>query len=122
MSWRGIVGGAWTTLCESAAGGIVPDEWQHVAVVSDEVNFRIYVNGEMVAETAYAVTDGAIETFYVGGDGQSENYTGGIDEVALWNRTLSDDEINAVMDGVGSTQAVDSADKLAIKWGSIKAY
>ena len=122
LSWRGIAGGAWTTLCEGPAGGIVPDEWQHIAVVSDESNFRIYINGEMVVETAYAETDGAIETFYVGGDGQSENYTGGIDEVALWNRALSDGEILAAVDGVKSMQAVDFADKLATTWGGIKAY
>jgi hypothetical protein len=121
MSWRGMVGGAWTTLCESPAGGIVADEWQHVAVVSDEANFRIYIDGEMAVESAFAETDGVIETFYVGGDGQSENYTGAIDEVTVWSRALTQDEIGILAtDGMDAIQAVDPAHKLVTTWSRVK--
>jgi hypothetical protein len=121
MSWRGMVGGAWTTLCESVPGSIFADEWQHVAVVSDEANFRIYINAEMAIESAFADTDGAIETFYVGGDGQSENYTGAIDEVTVWSRALTQDEIGILStDGMDAIQAVDPAYKLATTWGRVK--
>jgi hypothetical protein len=123
MSWRGMVGGAWTTLCESAPGSIFADEWQHVAVVSDEANFMIYINGEMAIDSAFAETDGAIETFYVGGDGQSENYTGAIDEVTVWSRALTQDEIGILAThGMEAIQAVDPAYKLATTWGEIKGY
>ncbi len=123
MSWRGTVGGAWTTLCESSAGSIFADEWQHVAVVSDEANFRIYIDGEVAVESAFAETDGAIETFYVGGDGQSENYTGAIDEVTVWSRDLTQDEIGILANnGMEATQAVDPAYKLATTWSRIKTY
>ncbi len=123
MSWRGMVGGAWTVLCESAPGSILADEWQHVAVVSDEENFRIYINGEMAVESAFAETDGAIETFYVGGDGQSENYTGAIDEVTIWSRDLTQDEIGILATkGIEAIQAVDPAHKLATTWSRIKTY
>jgi hypothetical protein len=123
LSWRARVGGGWTVLCEGAAGDIVGDEWQHVAIVSDEKNFRMYVNGEVVKETNFMETDGAIETFYVGGDGMSENYTGAIDEVSVWNRDLSEDEIKTLYtEGVEAFLSVDPADKLATTWSKIKIH
>jgi hypothetical protein len=123
LSWRGMVGGAWTVLCEGAGGDVVANEWQHVAIVSDEGMFRMYVNGELVAESPFATTDGGIATFYVGGDGQSENYTGAIDEFAIWNRPLGEDEIKAIAtDGVGMFLTVEFADILPTTWGSLKDY
>ena len=121
MSWRGMVGAAWTTLCESTPGSILADEWQHVAVVSDGENFRIYIDGEMAVESAFSETDGAIQTFYVGGDGLSEDYTGAIDEVTVWSRTLTQEEIGVLSsDGLLAIQAVDPAYKLATAWGRVK--
>jgi hypothetical protein len=121
LSWRGMVGGSWTVLCEGIAGDIVADEWQHVAMVSDGKNFRMYVNGKQVQETAFIETDGAIETFYVGGDAVSENYTGAIDEVSVWSRVLSEDEINILYtEGVEAFLSVKPAGKLATTWGEIK--
>ena len=43
-----------------------------------------------------------------------------VDEVAIWNRVLSVDEISQNMSG-GSLTAVKSSDKVATMWGSIKA-
>lgn len=123
MSWRGTVGGSWTVLCEGTAGDIVADEWQHVALVGDESKYRMYVNGKMVMESAFIETDGAIEIFYVGGDGLSENYTGAIDEVAVWSRVLSDEEIMALCtDGVQVFMAVEPENRLPSTWGSLKVY
>lgn len=123
MSWRAIVGGAWTVLCEGAGGDVVANEWQHVAIVSDEEQFRMFINGEVVKESPYVATDGAIATFYVGGDGQSENYTGAIDETAVWNRALSQDEIKAIAkDGVEAFLAVEPVNRLLSMWGKFKIY
>jgi len=119
LSWRAMVGGSWTILCE---GGVISaDEWQHVAMVSDGKNFKMYVNAELAKETNFMETDGAIQTFYVGGDAMSENYTGAIDEVSVWNRALSEDEIRTLCtEGVEAFLSVDPAGKLAATWGKIK--
>jgi len=123
LSWRAMVGGSWTVLCEGVAGNIVADEWQHVAMVSDGKNFKMYVNGELVKEAGFAKTDGKIQTYYVGGDAMSENYTGAIDEVSVWNRDLSEDEIKTLYEeGVEAFLSVAPADKLATTWSKIKIH
>jgi hypothetical protein len=122
LSWRARVGGAWTVLCEGTAGDIQAEEWNHVAMVSDGKSFKMYVNSKLVKEANFAETDGGIETFYVGGDAMSENYTGAIDEVSIWSRSLSEDEIETLYtDGVEAFLAVDPADKLTAKWSKIRS-
>ena len=58
--------------------------------------------------------------FQVGGahSGQAREFTGIIDEVTVFNRALSDEEIGLVMNGL--IMAVDSYGKLAVTWGAIK--
>ncbi len=46
-------------------------------------------------------------------------YHGLLDEVAIYNRALSEDEISDAM--VGLTQAVRAEGKLTTAWGAIKA-
>lgn len=121
LSWRGRVGGNWTVLCEGTSGDVKANEWAHVAIVSDEDKFKMYVNSVQVKETDFQETDGAIETYYVGGDGMSENYTGAIDEVRVWNRALGEDELRDSMDKSATEfLAVDSMSKLTTTWAYIK--
>jgi hypothetical protein len=48
-------------------------------------------------------------------------YVDGIlDEVVIWNRTLSDDEIRKAMNGELVNAAVNTKGKLTATWGSIK--
>ena len=50
-----------------------------------------------------------------------ETYVGGMDEVFLYNRALSADEVKATMKSFSSSvTAVDSRDKLATCWASLK--
>ena len=50
-----------------------------------------------------------------------ETYVGGMDEVFLYNRALSADEVKATMKSFSnSATAVDSRDKLATCWASLK--
>jgi hypothetical protein len=121
LSWRGMAP-AWTTLCEGTAGDIAKDEWSFFTIVSDGKNFRMYVNDKLVKESAFMKTNGTIMTYHVGGDGLSENYTGAIDEICVWNRTLSENEIiNLYTKGMKAFMAVDSVDKLITMWSEIKA-
>ena len=57
LSWRGQVAG-WTVLCQSEGGIVEKDKWMHVAVLGDGDKFKIYANGEQVAETDFQETRG----------------------------------------------------------------
>ena len=69
LSWRARVNAAWAGgMCETATGVVPAGQWTHVAVVGDQTNFRIYVNGALTQESAFQITDGTNVTYYVGGD------------------------------------------------------
>lgn len=100
------------------------DEWDHLAGVYADGNQKFYVNGELVAER----NDGALivnpQQELLIGAGQNEGTThnfyfrGKIDEVQLYNRALSEDEIKSLM-GEQLT-AVEASGKIAVTWGQLK--
>jgi len=97
LSWRGRIGGAWAGgMCETASDVVPADQWTHFAVVGDGMNFRIYVNGALSQESAFQTTDGTNATYYIGGDPTwiGESYSGMIDEVRIYDRALSSDEVS----------------------------
>jgi hypothetical protein len=94
LSWRGRAGGAWTTLCETAPGVVPANQWTHVVVTGDGTNFCIYVTGTLTQKSAFQTTDGTNANYYLGGNpgATTESYTGMIDDVRVYSRTLSDAE------------------------------
>ena len=78
-----------------SSGLTVPqNEWSHVAMTVAPDGVRLYVNG-VEAHDAFSPALGVQDAQFVGsyrGWG-SRNMTGGIDEVKIWNRTLSRAEI-----------------------------
>ena len=97
LSWRGTVGGGWAGgMCETASDVVPADQWTQFAVTGDGTNFRIYVNGVLSQESAFQTTDGANTTYYIGGDPGTagESYSGMIDEVLIYDRALSADEVS----------------------------
>lgn len=73
------------------------DQWSHVAMVSNGTDVRIYVNGEVKIDntklTAEVFSDLDIGRY---GNGRTDRYTNlELDEVCIWNRPLSMDEIRS---------------------------
>ncbi len=99
LSWRGRVGGNWTTLCETAPGVVPANQWTHVAVTGDGTDFRIYVNGALSRESAFQTTDGTNATYYIGGDPKfpGESYAGMIDDVRVYDHAMSQEDISLAM-------------------------
>ena len=98
------------------------DEWQHVAASYDGDTARGYVNGELLGETALGINFEGTNDFNIT-IGASENranysFSGNIDEVVVYNRALSDAEVEQVMEN--GLLAVSSKGKLATTWASIK--
>jgi methionine-rich copper-binding protein CopC len=76
-----------------------PGSWYYVASVSDGTNAYVYVNGVLTAsgpvDSAYAPTTGGT---WIGGESCCGDYFPGIiQDVSIWNRALSQTEINNFM-------------------------
>ena len=101
-----------------------PDVWVHIAMIYDiDKGVELYFNGEEKAGEGAKppVVDEIDGSIMVGArhPGQ-EFFSGIIDEVALYSRALSLDEIKRDAEAVGGA-AVSALDKLATTWAGIKA-
>ena len=95
-------------------------EWINVAFTNDGETAIIYINAEAVAVGEVPdVLNANDDPWRIGQDCDRPQYVfaGAIDEVRLWNRALSPDEISEAQDLVVS---VDPRAKLATTWGDIK--
>ena len=91
----GNVPGNWG--CARASDPIPLGTWMHLAGTYDGTMVRLYINGNLAAETPYTANIGSGNTgFYIGGLGW-QYYRGLIDEVRLWNAARSQAEIQATM-------------------------
>lgn len=102
-----------------------PKEWHHIAATYDGKNMRVYLDGEVLAEKQDQF-DFQCENqlpLMVGAGVQRPQYSflGEIDEVAVFKRALSQDEVRKAMEGIKALLAVDPSDRLPLTWGSIKA-
>jgi hypothetical protein len=102
----------------------VDGEWHHVATTYDGEVMYLYVDGELDGETA---TDAEPilhnDPLVIGGDdrGAGVQVKGIVDEVGLFNRALSEEDVRSIMEnGLRTATAVSLAAKLATTWGSIK--
>jgi len=102
---------------------IQADTWYHIAVIHDlpKNESKIFVNGvlENTGKVDQDVNTGRVVQF---ADGDGDCYGGIIDEVAIFNVVLTEDDINDIMNQglkrIGT--AVSSAGKLTTTWGDIK--
>ena len=73
------------------------DRWYHLAIQRDGDMFRGYVDGVLYAENSAGTQTDAANPIYFGrrnpGDGRGFAFYGQIDEVGIWNRALSENEI-----------------------------
>lgn len=105
-----------------AAGAVKANEWAHICFWcdADSNTRRIYINGEQKAEdkgkSLYKGTGGDTMVGSWGPNGQKFN--GLIDEVMLWDRALSEKEIEFSMDP--SSADVEASGKLTTTWARIK--
>lgn len=100
------------------------EKWIHVAFSNDGTTAAIYIDGK---EVQTGNVPGKLKTnndpLRISQDCDRPNnvFAGIIDEVRLWNRSLSEKEINDYMDQ-GADQALDVSptDKLSTTWGAFK--
>jgi len=110
------------TTLDTPAGTIKANEWTHVVGTYDGQTVTIYLNGIKQAEVkASAAIPASVATFVIGGTQESRDwFSGMIDEVKLYSRGLTEDEVKKSMAG-GGKAVVESISKLASTWGNIKS-
>jgi len=69
--------------------------WTHIAFVRDGETIRLYVNGRLDAKgTAPATQPPHLDTFFFGGrSNNTSNWEGRLDEIAVFDRPLSTDQV-----------------------------
>lgn len=104
------------------ATSVPTDEWHHVAGVADGENVKVYLDGELDGTISYDGTCNVIATD-IGISCKVRGSLGGVrgivDETAIWNRPLSEQEIKQAMQGA-ITASVTPSWKLATTWADIK--
>ncbi len=93
-------------------------KWHHIVGIVNEKNLQLYVDGELEKEMVYngpMTADGSETEIGKAGDG---GFVGIIDEVLIYSRALTADEVEQVFEAEGLP--VEPRGKLATHWGQIK--
>jgi hypothetical protein len=107
----------------TASGGIDAETWTHVAEVYDGETATVYFNGEEVGSSPGTgdMRENDACKFWIGSMYATDRWFNGlIDEVCIWNRALTPDEIQQSVDGSLISAAVSGKGKLAATWGQLK--
>ena len=123
-------GGTWATELPFNIPTYFDGDWHYAAAVVGEDGFYRYFDGELVdsAEVDSSLSphlDGY--SYFIGTMPSNPDTIGGfacnitMDEVSIYNRALSEDEIQQNYDSSGLNLAVDSYKKLNITWGKMKS-
>ena len=106
--------------------GDVNGEWHHCVFMKDPDKLYAYLDGALVAEaqnTIAAETANAAD-LYIGArkPGNTITYIGMLDEIAIYNRLLTEDEIIQAANGKlpEVSLAVEYSDRFATTWGRVK--
>ena len=102
-------GGSYLKLLYPGSGGTLTSNavsmsanvWDHYTYTYDGTTLKIYKNGSEKVSQSFAITNVASGTYEIGWatprNKSTAYFDGNLANVAIWNRALSSDEINAVM-------------------------
>jgi hypothetical protein len=103
---------------------VKPDVWQHVAVAWNPKEFwTVYLDGEVLID--YPKQDDELvpneDPLLIGTElNMKRYYNGVVDEWALFDRGLTQDEVKEIMGGIESLMGVEPSTKLTTTWGAIR--
>lgn len=107
---------------ETIGGPVSDGGWYFITGTWDGKTITIYINGE---ESRKLPCEGKLEknadSLFIGCRGGSGRWMVGIlDEIKVYNRALTVEEIRDDMENPGRNLAVNAAGRLAVTWGSLK--
>ena len=103
---------------------VTDGDWHHVAGTYDGSDFKLYLDGAVDAQVAPGTKPDNHDNFLFIGGCDIGNYwmTGTIDEVVLYDRALSEKELNELIeDGMSVALDVQPGGKLVTTWSRIKS-
>ena len=102
--WANGNGYSWTTLGSADLSG----GWHQLTLVGSSSGVAAYLDGELcgAGETNNGPLTGADQDIYVGVNNWDEEFTGLVDEVKVYDRTLSEAEIYRLYDSETSTETL----------------
>lgn len=116
-----LPGGGWSAakIDEKLKG----EEWYHIVGTWDGSKLKIYLNGKLSKETKVSgspvIDDGPVQ---IGGCNKVGNmFKGAVDEVRIYNRALTEDEILNNFQDKSQLAVINAARKLSTFWGKIKS-
>lgn len=79
-------------------GGLQTGKWYHMVAISASDNAYLYLNGALVATKGSALAYTGLASFVIGqqGDLNMEYFNGKLDDIKIYNRILTPDEINTL--------------------------
>lgn len=98
---------------------VKPGEWHYLAGVVDKKMMRLYLDGELVKESAFSGPISSLGPETEIGHANDGGFIGIIDEVVIYDRALTGDEIKKNFQAK-SGLAVEFRNKLAVRWGQLK--
>ena len=107
----------------TGAGGLAVNTWVHVAEVYDGEKAIVYFDGVEIQSAAGSgeMRENENAKWWIGSMYiQGRWFNGMMDEVRIWYRALSADEVKKSMEGTLIGTAVEAHGKLASTWGAIK--
>lgn len=99
------------------------NEWVHIAETYDGKTAIVYFNGEEAGNKAGTgiMRDNENVKIWIGSMYATDRWFDGmIDEVCIWSKALTPDELKKSMEGTLISAAVEKSGKLATLWGRIK--
>ncbi len=116
FQFNGAPGGSvWVSVQEN----LPHSEWYHIVGTFDGSDIVCYLNGEEKDRGSIGGINGSADNFFIAQDGWVNIFDGVVDEVRIYNRALTENEINQNYQST-SQLSVGPADKLAITWGDVK--
>ena len=120
--------GIFVSMAEKVDADWELDKWYHLAWTLNKQHEIAYVNGEIIGEydKGHAGTKAGEHHLNIGQrEGGGLNFEGAIDEVAVFNKALEEDDIKLIyekgLEWALGISPVSPADKAAVTWGNVKA-
>ena len=97
----------------SNSGMVIPlDEWSYVALVIEPTKATLYLNEEKYVHNI-ALSPGEFNDLYIGYGHYSKSFKGDIDEVTIWKKALTEDEVRLMRHLTKEDQILTEPDLIA---------